>query len=109
MTRGTTAAGTTMTARSTGSGMAAMEGNAFTPATLSASGFTGKTTPPNPPLTMLRKRTLPIDPAFRLAPTTATDRGARTRATEAASAVRSRAVIESIEESSNPNSMSQTP
>ncbi len=89
--------------------MAAIEGKAFTPATLSASGFTGNTTPPKPPLTMLRNSTLPMEPALRLAPTTATERGARTRATDAASAMRSRAVIESMDESSSPNSMSHTP
>ena len=53
MTAGTYGAGTAITTRSMGSGIAVRFGKAFTPVTLVALGLTGKTVPVKSPAIML--------------------------------------------------------
>ena len=66
-----------MTARSTGSGMSAIDAYARTPATAAAFGLTGYAAPSKPESRMLRKSSPPIEPRRVEAPTTATVAGAK--------------------------------
>ena len=75
-TPGTVAAGVAITARSTGSGTSAMVGYALIPSTFARFGLTGNTVPPNGLPIRFQSTVRPTLPAFSLAPTTATDRGA---------------------------------
>ena len=90
-TASTCAAGTTMTARSTGPGIAATDVAAASPATVPPAGFTGMSVPVKPDSRRLRTISDPIRPGSRLAPTTATARGLKNRRSDAAAASRDRA------------------
>ena len=82
----TWADGTATTTRSGTVGRSETDGRHGTPSISSACGFTANSAPAKPAPRMLSRIVRPMDPSRRLAPTTATDRGASSGARLATSA-----------------------
>jgi hypothetical protein len=94
----TWSAGRAMTARSIGPGAEATDGKQATPSMTSASGWIATNCPVNCASLRLCSRTLPMVPSRRLAPISATPRGASRAAIERASPRCSRACMTSRED-----------